>query len=193
MTSYTDLQLDALRELANIGSGTAAAALSTLLGRPVDIDVPVAAAMPLEDAVAAAGDPAAERYGVLVPIRGDLEASVVMLIPTEDAQMLCGVFGVDPESEDGRSALGEFGNILGTSYVNALGQMCGMEMEPDPPAVVHDMLAAILTSVLLARGDIDVALVLDSALQVEGEDCSLAFLLLPEPGGVETMLDRLGV
>jgi chemotaxis protein CheD len=31
---YTDLQLDALRELANIGSGTAATALSALLGRP---------------------------------------------------------------------------------------------------------------------------------------------------------------
>ena len=33
---YTDLQLDALRELANIGSGTASTALSVLLSNPVD-------------------------------------------------------------------------------------------------------------------------------------------------------------
>ena len=41
MTRYTDLQLDALRELANIGSGTASTALSSMLGRSVDITVPM--------------------------------------------------------------------------------------------------------------------------------------------------------
>ena len=34
---YTDMQLDALRELANISSGTAATSLSQMLGREVDI------------------------------------------------------------------------------------------------------------------------------------------------------------
>ena len=42
---YSDLQLDALRELANIGSGTAATALSSMLGRPVDVSVPSARAL----------------------------------------------------------------------------------------------------------------------------------------------------
>ncbi len=40
MTHYTEMQLDALRELANIGSGTASTALSSMLGRSVDITVP---------------------------------------------------------------------------------------------------------------------------------------------------------
>ena len=43
----TDLQLDALRELANIASGTAATALSQMLGQEVDISVPRALALPL--------------------------------------------------------------------------------------------------------------------------------------------------
>ena len=155
--------------------------------------MPVAAVVPLEDAVDAAGPPEEERHGILVPIRGDLEASVMMLLPDEDAATLCAPFGVDPASEDGRSALGEFGNILGTSYVNALGALAGMEMEPDPPHVTHDLLGAIITSALLERGNTEVALVLDSKLRVEGEDCALSFLLLPEPGGVDDMLRRLGV
>ena len=53
MTHYTEMQLDALRELANIGSGTAATALSAMLGRPVDISVPSARALPLAEAVEA--------------------------------------------------------------------------------------------------------------------------------------------
>ena len=45
--SYPEVQLDALREIANIGSGTAATALSSMLGRPVDISVPTALALPV--------------------------------------------------------------------------------------------------------------------------------------------------
>ncbi len=46
-TDYTDLQLDALRELANIGSGNAATALADMLGRSVELAVPRALALPL--------------------------------------------------------------------------------------------------------------------------------------------------
>ncbi len=194
MSLYTDLQLDALRELANIGSGQAAASLSTLLGKPTDISVPTAAALPLADAVAIAGEPEEERHGILVPIIGDMSAAVVLLVPEEDAHTLCSVYGLDPHSEDGRSMLQEVGNILGTSYINVLAQMTGMDLEPAPPQVVHDMLGAILASVLIGRGeDIDVALVLDSNITVEGEACSMSFLLLPENGGVEDLLGRLGL
>ena len=56
---YTEMQLDALRELANIASGTAATALSQMLGREIELSVPRALALPLADAVDAAGDPSA--------------------------------------------------------------------------------------------------------------------------------------
>lgn len=193
MSPYTEVQLDALRELANIGSGQAAAALSTMLGHPVDISVPTAAAMPLADAVAAAGDPEETRFGILVPIIGEFDAAVVLLVPETDAQQLCDVYGLEPASEDGASFLGEIGNILGTSYINVLAQMAGMDMEPAPPQVVHDLLGAIVASVLMARGDVDMALVLDSTLQVEGRPCELSFLLIPGSGGVHDLLARIGV
>lgn len=191
---YTDVQLDALRELANIGSGNAGTALSSMLGKPTDITVPNVHALPLADAVAAAGDEEEARFGVVVPIVGDMPAHVLLLFPEEDAQTLCGTFGIEPATDDGRSMLAEMGNILGTSYINVLAQMLGLEIEPAPPMVVFDMLGAIVSSVLLGRGDdADVALVLDSALFVEGEACRLSFLLLPTAGGIGDLLGRLGV
>ena len=54
---YTELQLDALRELANIASGNAATALSQMLGREVELNVPRVLALPLADAVDACGSP----------------------------------------------------------------------------------------------------------------------------------------
>jgi len=194
MTTFSDLQLDALRELANIGSGNAGTALGAMLGKTVQISVPTAAALPLAEAVAIAGEPEELRHGVVVPVVGDLEAMVVLLFPDDDARNLCGIYGIEPSTPDGRSMLGEVGNILGTNYINVLGQMASMTLEPRPPQVVEDMLGSILSTVLLGRGDdVDEALILDSKLLVEEEACSLSFLLLPDHGGITELLGRLGL
>jgi chemotaxis protein CheC len=192
--NYTELQLDALRELANIGSGTASTALSSMIGRSIDVSVPNARVLSFADAVDAAGPAEATVTSVVIPIFGDMDALVLLVFNDHDAEALCGLLGVEAGTEWGLSALGEVGNILGTSYVNALGQMTGLEMEPRPPQTATDMLSAIVATVLAAgAGASDVALMLDSDLIVEGESCSLSFMLVPEENGVNELLVRLGV
>jgi chemotaxis protein CheC len=194
LSRYTDTQLDALRELANIGSGTASTALSSLLGRSVDISVPSAFVLPMAEAVGSIGNAESEATGVVLGIVGEMPGSVLLLFTPKDAELMCGLLGVEAGTEFGVSALMEIGNIVGASYINALGQMIGMDLEPTPPAAATDMLGAIVETVLAERaGAGDVALLLDSDLVVEGEDCSVSFLLVPDQGGVDQMLERLGV
>jgi chemotaxis protein CheC len=191
---YTDLQLDALRELANIGSGNASTALSTMLDRAVDISVPNVRLLPLADAVEATGPAETEVTGIVLGVIGEMEATVLLLVPPADAGTLCRMRGVEPEDEWAAWALGEIGNIVGTSYINARAAMTGLEIEPTPPATTTDMLGAIVESVLANHADGgDVALLLDSNLEVEGEDCSVSFVLVPDQGGVDQMLERLGM
>src|SRR5207244_6734147 len=85
LSRYTDLQLDALRELANIGSGTASTALSSMLGRSVDISVPNASVLPLADAVDATGPAESEITGIVLGVIGELTGTVLLLVPPEDA------------------------------------------------------------------------------------------------------------
>ena len=194
MTAYTALQLDALRELVNIGSGNAATALSRMLGRPVDISVPNPRVLAVADAVEAVGPPETERDAVALPIAGDLRACVLMLFPPDSAATLCGLFGVAHEDEMAASMISEIGNILAASYVGAIGDMTGLALGPTPPQAARDTLAAIMSSVLLMPGaDTDHALLLDTDLTVEGEECSPTFLFIPSKGGVDEMLARLGV
>ena len=191
---YTELQLDALRELANIGSGTASGALSALLGRPVDISVPSARAVSFAEAVEATGDPETEVTGIALGIFGDLDGVVLLLVSPADADSLCQTLGVEPGSEYAPSALGEVGNIVGSSYINALAEMTGIAIEPTPPATATDMLGAIVQTVLAGQAHAgDVALMLDSELAVEGSDCSIAFMLVPSEDGVGELLERLGL
>ena len=164
---YTDLQLDALRELANIGSGTAGTALSSLLGSPIELSVPSASALELADAV---------------------------VIGDDDACTLCAMLGVEVDTDTGRSALGEIGNIMVSSCVGALATMTGFELDLRPPESTRDMLGAVVASVLAAHSDAhEMALVLDSELEVAGEACTLSFMLLPTPAGVAELLHRIGL
>jgi chemotaxis protein CheC len=192
--SYTAPQLDALRHAATIGSSGAAAALGTMLGRTVELSVPTVVGVPVADAAAAIGDPGDEATAVVVPLFGALDAVVVLLFTPAAADTLCTLLGVAPGSAVGVSALQEIGNILGTSYVRALETMTRLHLEPRPPQAKADLLGAILGTVLAhATGRAETALLMDSSLLVEGEDCSVTFLLLPTPAGVALLLDGLGV
>ncbi len=191
---YTDMQLDALRELANIASGTAATSLSQMLGREVDLKVPKAFALPLADAVEAAGDPEEIVSGVALQLEGDLAGIVLLLISASGAATLCSLLGVEVDTEVGESALGEIGNILGASYLAALSSMTGLTMLPSTPMVVSDMLGSIVATVLAETvGHGDTALVLDSQLDITGEPCEISFLLLPNAGGANGLLAPLGL
>jgi chemotaxis protein CheC len=104
------------------------------------------------------------------------------------------MLGVDAESEDGRSALQEIGNILVASYIGALATMAGFELDLRPPSSARDMLAAVVATVLAgASQGHDLAIMLDSELEVEGEACALSFMLLPTPDGVDELLKRIGL
>ena len=191
---YTELQLDALRELANIASGNAATALSMMLGRGVGLTVPRVLALPLVDAVDACGSPDDVITSVVIPLEGDIEGLVLLLISTDGANALCRLLGVEAGSEIGDSALREIGNILGTSCLNALASMTGLNLGPCPPHLTTDMLGAIVSSLALSQAEsADLVLVLDSDLDVADEPCSISFMLLPTDGGATDLLTPLGL
>jgi chemotaxis protein CheC len=192
--TYNDSQLDALRELANIGAGTASTALSQMLGRAVDLTVPDARVVAMADAVEALGSPEAEMTGIALGVEGDLPSTVLMLLTPADAETICRLLGVEAGSDLAPSALGEIGNVVGTSYLNALAVMTGSELEPTPPATATDMLGSLVQTVLAERAAFsDEALLLDSSMIVEGEGCSIVVLLVPDHGGAGHLLERMGV
>jgi chemotaxis protein CheC len=191
---YSETQLDALRELANVAAGTAATALSQMLGREIGVKVPRAQALPLADAVDATGDPTETVSAVALALEGDIGGIVALLIPLPHAATLCQLLGVEAGTEVGDSAVSEIGNILGASFLNAIASMTGIALEPGPPHLSTDMLGAIVASLLAqTAGHSDTALLLDSVIDVAGEPCSISLMLLPDAGAVAGLLTPLGL
>ena len=191
--TYSDVQLDALREVANIGSSRAATALSALIGMPVDVSTPSANAMPLVDAIERAGPGEMVVTTVVITVKGALDALVLMVMQPATEEAACRLVGVEVDTDVGRSALVEMGNILGASYLGALSTLTGLDLEPEPPERVRDMLRAVLTSALLIEAHDDQVLVLESTLAVAGEECTPTFLFVPRRGNVDDILERLRV
>jgi chemotaxis protein CheC len=191
--SFTELQQSALREIANIGCGHAATALSQLLGRPVEIGYSEALLTVLAEAIDRIGAPMSRSALVDTPIKGD-GGTVLLVFPDDAGEQLCQLLGTSLKDEMGRTALQEVGNILATSYLNAIVEMTGMELEPEPPNVEIDLLGQLLSQSAASGGSLsDPTVLMRSQLTVEASTAKFSFLFVPRIGSVETLLDRLGV
>src|ERR687891_2355492 len=82
-------QLDAIREVANIGAGHAATALSGMTNKTIMITVPRVYVRPLEEACDLVGAPDAVVAAVLMHMMGDLTGRALVLFPQPAAFNIC--------------------------------------------------------------------------------------------------------
>ena len=189
---FSELQRSALLEIANIGSGNAATALSQLLGKPVEIGYAEALLATLTEAADKIGAAASPSAVVDTPVAND-GGKVLLLFPDGAGEQLCELFGTRLDDEMGRSALREVGNILASSYLNAVVEMTGMTLEPQPPTIEVDLLGSLVQRSLQGARAEDPTVLMRSVMTVESSDASFAFLFVPQLGAVELLLDHLGV
>ena len=78
-------QLDAMREVANIGAGHAATALSQMTNRTIMITVPRVNIRPLEEACDTVGAPDEVTAAILMHMMGDLTGRALLLFPQPTA------------------------------------------------------------------------------------------------------------
>lgn len=189
VTELKELQLDALREVANIGAGHAATALSQLTNCRIMISVPEINVTRIEDVPDLLGQAEAVVSAVLMQMLGDLTGRTMFLLPEGDARLLCDLLLRKAQGDTGefddlaRSSLQEAGNILGGAYLNALSDFMGMQLLPSVPSLVIDLAGAVLTSTLLSVGeDRDVVLCVETEFHFQDAGRSLTghFLLLPD-------------
>lgn len=203
MRDYSELnplQLDAMKEISNIGAGNAATALSTLLGRKIDMTVPHAKIAPLPQIVDYAGGADTEVAGGYMRVEGDMPLGILFLIDVEQAfHLLDMLFGEENGTnrewgEMQQSALKEIVNILAGSYLNALAVFTNHTYSPSVPALAVDMAGAIMGEVLQEIGEIsDYALVVENVFIEEERHIRGHFFLLPRPETMENLLVSLGV
>ena len=196
-----ELQLDALREVANIGCGHAVGALSRLMGgQRVGIEVPRAKLIEFGAIAELVGGHEEPVVGVATDITGELGGGLLLLMPVEGARGLAGALlgaraGEGPLSDEARSALSEVGNILCSACLSAIATAFGLSLLPSVPRLAEDMAGAVLEEVVSPMSErADRALVLETRFSAgDGQALSGHFLIFPDVPSLPALLKAIGL
>ena len=200
--SLSATQLDALREVANIGAAHAATALSTMTGQTIMISVPMLNIARLEEVPPQISGPEEPVAAVMMHMLGDLTGRTLLVFPKPTAIRLSELMLRRPpgSSKDlgelEQSAIREAGNILSGAYMNALSDFMGMMLLPSPPSLAIDMSTAVMTTAYLQFGsDKDFVFCIESEFHMKdiGEQLRGFFLLLPDFASLQAILRAIRV
>ena len=193
---FNSMQLDAIKEVSNIGVGNAATAMSSLLGKKVDMTVPSVNMVKLDKLIDDAGD--TEVIGIVVRVLGEIQGNILIIFQVNVAHNIISMLTGTEESEIsdmGASALCEIGNILCGNYMNAISNFTGLVITPSVPAIACDMMGAILATTFIETGqyeeyilDIETVFLNDS-----DRDIGTHFYYIPVPGSLEKILKKIGI
>lgn len=194
------MELSAIRELSNIGAGHATTALAELTGEPLGMSVPEAEQVAFEEIPALLGNPEDLAVGIYMPIDGEIGGHMGFLLPWTAAHKLwkC-LLGQAPQSVEEvsdleASAMLEVGNIIISSYLNAISDMTGTAMHSTPAAMSVEMGCAILEAIVSEACAADqVALYIRTRLYDEDGDIDGFFVYFPTVGGLRQLFARLGI
>nr|WP_258881317.1 chemotaxis protein CheC [Paenibacillus sp. sptzw28] len=193
-------KLDVLKEVGNIGAGNAATALSRLLDKPVDMNVPTVSFIPFEQIADRVGGFEQVVIAVFLRVEGDAPGNMFFLIEENSAKkLLRNLLSIDSVDQTGYSemelsALSEIGNILAGSYLSSLADFTKLSMSPTVPAIAIDMAGAILSYGLVQYGEMgDSALLIDTKFLEGQEELEGYFFLIPDPESFNKIFSALGV
>ncbi|HOA17171.1 MAG TPA: CheY-P phosphatase CheC [Fervidobacterium sp.] len=196
-------QLDAIKEVGNIGTGNAATALSMMLDKKVDISVPQVKVIPISKIPFLFDEPEEVVCAVKMGLREEMSGEILLIFEAQTvkiiAKALTGIEINDITVLDDftSSMLKEIGNIMCGSYVTSLAAFTNLFINPEPPELTTDMISAIMSeiSIPMAMAGEENIMLIETKIQIEGVDEELTgyLLLVPSVESLDKLLRALGM
>jgi chemotaxis protein CheC len=162
--------------------------LSHMIGQPVVINNLDLETLPVSHLNVFTENPEAETVGVYLLIGDDLLGEAILILSMADAMHLVDwLLEVQPGTTTNLgalecSALTELGNVMLSSFLNAMADFTGAEMRPSPPTMALDMLATILEAVAMSMAVVtDEVLIIKTDFINVNDDLPIRFWVLPDP------------
>ena len=178
------MMLDVLREIGSIGTGNAATALSGIMSEKVQMTVPQIDLREFNDAVSLLGEAEELVAAVLVKMSGEIEGTMLFLLRLDFITAVLRHI-LDEEITDFSqlqemeiSALTEIGNIMISSYTNAISTLAGVEIDLSVPMAEIGY-------------ETDKLLMINGTLIIQGEEHDSTILMLPDIESLNKLMNKL--
>ncbi|MBR3705174.1 MAG: chemotaxis protein CheC [Oscillospiraceae bacterium] len=194
------LEIDTLREIGSIGTGNAATALSQLLQKEVRITMPEVRIMGYNEAIDWIGGAEEITAGVLMRIGGEINGIMLSVQQMDFVNLVLeSMLGHSVKDymelhEMECSALIEVGNIMISTFINALSGLAGIGINLTVPAFTVDMQGAIM-AVPMAEfgGQSDYIMTIGGNFVCENKQVPCRLLLSPDVRSLNFLFRKLGV
>ena len=194
------LELDTLKEIGSIGAGNAATALSDLVGKQIWIKEPEVRIMGYNETMEWIGGPEVISAGVLVKLGGQINGIMLAIQQLDFVNLLLeSMLGQGVEDYFGlhemeTSALVEVGNILISTFINAISSLADVNIQLTVPAFTVDMQGAIMAVPMATYGgQSDYLMTIGGHFVCEGKEIPCRLLLSPDIRSLNVLLRKLGV
>ncbi|MFA5637034.1 MAG: chemotaxis protein CheC [Anaerovoracaceae bacterium] len=199
----SEMHIDVLREIGNIGAGNAATALATILDEKVEISLPVVKITDFDTAVRALGGAESMTVGVLVSFFGEANGMIMFLLKMEDAKKVMSILLRDYEEEDEDaeeisemklSAIREIGNILGSSYINSIATLTGLQINLTVPYIAIDMAGALMSVPIIEFGAVgDKIMFIEEVFSGSENNLRSNVIMFAQIDTLKLIMERLGL
>lgn len=196
----TSMEIDTLREIGSIGTGNAATALSQMMNKPIRITLPEVRIMEYNEAIEWIGGPEEVTAGVLVKMSNDIGGIMLsvqklgLVNVVLNAMLGQSIDSYDNLTELERSAMVEIGNIMISSFINAMSDLAGLNIKLTVPAFAVDMQGAILAVPMAEYGGMSNYLMsIGGNFVCDGKVVPCHLILSPDLRSLDFLLRKLGV
>lgn len=194
------IEFDCLREIGNIGSGSAASALSQMLGKNIEMHVPDVRVLDYQSVIDEMGGPEKVITAILVLINGDINGMMMFLLEDTFAEVVLSTF-LGKENvklveldECDYSAIKEMGNIMAGSYLGALSSLTGLTIDMSVPSMNIDMMGAIMNAPMIEFSEVgDKVLFINDGFIIDEVDIKSNIILIPTVESLDILMKKLGV
>ncbi len=148
------LDLASWSKAARIGSVNAITGLSRMINQHIEVTTLNIEEVSVRNATGLIGKADDIVVGIYLMFSGNTTGHIMLAFQPDTAfELVDMAMGIPPGStqtlrEMERSVLGELGNVVGSYFLNAVADDAGVCLMPSPPAVVMDMVGAIVGSVM---------------------------------------------
>ena len=172
----TPAHQETLTELINIGYGRAAAALSELTGRRINLDVPKIAVYPIQEIGKALKDVlSGEVASVHQVFSGPVSGNALLLLD-HDAALLLNSLLLDSPVHSGRlraperEALTEVGNIVLNACLGVFGNLLQVQVTFSVPRLDVESIDGVMHSISVRSQEVSYALMVHTHFTVRDSD-----------------------
>lgn len=194
VSAFDSRLLSLLQVMAGEGAHRAAQGLAGMIGESLTVAHSEVRLVNMVDLPHLLGGMENEAVGIYLQAAGGIGGQMMLIFPYAKALELTDLLLERPHGSTTllgsleRSALAEVGNITGSYFLNAVATLLGLDTRPSPPAVMVDMVGAILDVIIATAGGIsDQVLMIRSGFTQGGREVQADFWVLPDVSTLELL------